>query len=647
MLSVFFIGVLAGQPASAPAPDLLSRFEEATALAAKAPERALEKLGPLPAETCLAAEQDQIRADVVGLAAQLSQKADPKRAAALFDQIGTSEAGEAALALEDTPLRRSRLLERHAGSPEAQRLLEAMRPKKALSLFSGTSRKLDLARAWLDAHDNEAALGLARELRGAVGKAGLERCRWGYIVGKAERKRRRYSAALAELRRTRSICASAKGGKARALDVALLEARVLAIKGRADSLEKLVGWMRALAPGHSYLDDALLWAAEARRGARSRKLLKAVVDEKGDMAPEAAWRLAREAWPRTPKQARVWLDAVLASKSAGVDAHERARFYLGRLEARTSTAAAAVHWRELAERPSFYGFLALDRLRRRAPAAFEPARAGLRRAAAGSAAPELPSRLAQHPAVAEARSWASRGDRGRDWARTRLMGAACALPDRTLPETVALAQLLAEVGAHPEAQRLLRWHPGRPLEAPLTAETAPLWRLAYSRAYAEPIAEAAEAETLDPLFLTALAREESTFDPNIVSWAGATGLAQLMPPTAIGAYASVFGGRLDLGRLTDPGLNLRLGARVLKEGLDAFGHRAFALSAYNGGAGLTRRTLPARRIPFEDWAESNPVRENRGYVKRVLSTWMTYRLLYADEIPKLPATIGPGRTVTF
>jgi soluble lytic murein transglycosylase len=143
----------------------------------------------------------------------------------------------------------------------------------------------------------------------------------------------------------------------------------------------------------------------------------------------------------------------------------------------------------------------------------------------------------------------------------------------------------------------------------------------------------------------ALVREESTFDPEIVSWAGATGLAQLMPATAIGAYADVFKKRLtDLERLTDPQLNLRLGARVLKAGLDRWDNtEALALSAYNGGNGLTKRILPERKLPFDRWVETIPVKETRGYVKRVIETWGIYRLLYGKErFIDLPDEIGPA-----
>ena len=156
---------------------------------------------------------------------------------------------------------------------------------------------------------------------------------------------------------------------------------------------------------------------------------------------------------------------------------------------------------------------------------------------------------------------------------------------------------------------------------------------------------AANAEKVDPLLLYALSREESTFDPQIVSWAGATGLTQLMPATAVGAYATVYRKRLtDLSVLTDPALNLRLGAHVLGDGLRRFGVVPLALAAYNGGPGLASRTLPrSKAIDFDLWVETISVRETRRYVKRVIGTWGKYRFLYDGESPfiDLPDAIEP------
>ena len=62
----------------------------------------------------------------------------------------------------------------------------------------------------------------------------------------------------------------------------------------------------------------------------------------------------------------------------------------------------------------------------------------------------------------------------------------------------------------------------------------------------------------------AVSRQESAFDPNAQSSAGARGLMQLMPDTAR-RTAKRFGLEFDLGRLLDPAYNTKLGAAHLGE----------------------------------------------------------------------------------
>jgi soluble lytic murein transglycosylase len=178
-------------------------------------------------------------------------------------------------------------------------------------------------------------------------------------------------------------------------------------------------------------------------------------------------------------------------------------------------------------------------------------------------------------------------------------------------------------------------------------DNLPVWLAAFSKPFADELGAAADAAKVERLLLFALSREESTFDPEIVSWAGATGLTQLMPDTAVGAYAAVFkGARLeDMSKLTDPALNLRLGAHVLRVGIKQFGGEVpLALAAYNAGAKLARATMPEKEsVDFDLWVESIPIKETRRYVKRVVETWGKYRFLYDPDSPflDLPDTVRP------
>ena len=145
---------------------------------------------------------------------------------------------------------------------------------------------------------------------------------------------------------------------------------------------------------------------------------------------------------------------------------------------------------------------------------------------------------------------------------------------------------------------------------------------------------AVEAEArefgVDPLLFAAIVRQESTFDLEALSRAGARGLAQLMPGTAAQA-ARVLDVTLYPEWLTVPDLNLHLGASHLAALLRRFGGRVeVAVAAYNAGAAPVSRWIsrPGAADP-DQFIELIPFPETRGYVRSVLRNRDLYRALYA------------------
>lgn len=145
------------------------------------------------------------------------------------------------------------------------------------------------------------------------------------------------------------------------------------------------------------------------------------------------------------------------------------------------------------------------------------------------------------------------------------------------------------------------------------------------------LAEAREAG-IDPLFLAALIRQESLWDPRAISPAGAIGLTQVIPPTGE-ALASSFGiTDFRPADLLRPAVSIRFGARYVTDQVTEFGRAEAALSAYNGGPFRAQRWLAETgEGGAAEFVESVDIEETKTYVVLVLEHYAHYRLAYARE----------------
>ncbi|MDB5547406.1 MAG: Lytic transglycosylase, catalytic [Tardiphaga sp.] len=130
----------------------------------------------------------------------------------------------------------------------------------------------------------------------------------------------------------------------------------------------------------------------------------------------------------------------------------------------------------------------------------------------------------------------------------------------------------------------------------------------------------------------AIARQESAFNPAVVSPANAYGLMQVTPDA--GRYVTKrYGASFDLGRLkTDSVYNVTVGAAELSSLIEDYrGSYIMTFAGYNAGRGSVRKWIERYGDPRDpkvdavDWVESIPFAETRNYVQRIMENLQVYR----------------------
>lgn len=187
------------------------------------------------------------------------------------------------------------------------------------------------------------------------------------------------------------------------------------------------------------------------------------------------------------------------------------------------------------------------------------------------------------------------------------------------------ARLAEEIGAHPVAIAIAASADqlGTPLDS-------------FSFPQDERLADTDLAA--DRAAVYAIMRQESMFQLDAVSSAGARGLMQLMPGTAQEVARKVGVDYSPSRLVSDAAYNALLGSTYLGTQLERYGGSlVLAAAAYNAGPGNANKWLAAYGDPRADnvdpviWVELIPFQETRTYVKRVLGNYLVYRERLGDE----------------
>lgn len=223
---------------------------------------------------------------------------------------------------------------------------------------------------------------------------------------------------------------------------------------------------------------------------------------------------------------------------------------------------------------------------------------------------------------------------------------------KKLNEDIQSAEILARFGFNESSHLIIDWLLTQPqtLEAPLRVYLARLGdpharvfqmpgilmfnpdlisreaiTLNFPQAYLDFFEK--HRRGLNPYLLLAIARRESSFNPNAVSPANAQGLLQMNPETVKALFPN------DSFNLLDPETNISIASKYLaKVFREMDGDLLTTLAAYN--AGEEQAKTWEKRYPKEDkmlWIDLIPYRETRDYVANVLSSYHWYRKIYDNN----------------
>lgn len=359
---------------------------------------------------------------------------------------------------------------------------------------------------------------------------------------------------------------------------------------------------RAADRAHAAIGKALTATGDPR-GLGVWDALGARADNLAEQEARLRAAIGLQAWDRVAEWIRRMPDSV--------EKRVRWLYWLGRAEAAQGRDEAARNaFATAAEGRSLWAFLAADRLG--VPYRLEHART-----------PAEPARirsLMRSPTLVRMRELGRLGrdtDLRREWREF--------LQHQDGPDLLAAAYV-ADV---------LRWHD---LAVPALAQ-AGYWddlELRFPVQHRALVGEQAWQIGVEPDWILAVIRQESIFARTLASHAGAVGLMQILPATALEVARWHDLDPPSRWDLLSPPVNIRLGSAYLARMRDRFGHVALATAAYNAGPARVSRWLPDACLEADLWIVSIPYLETRRYVERVLA----YRVIYRERLGLPPTRLS-------
>jgi soluble lytic murein transglycosylase len=167
-----------------------------------------------------------------------------------------------------------------------------------------------------------------------------------------------------------------------------------------------------------------------------------------------------------------------------------------------------------------------------------------------------------------------------------------------------------------------------------------VWKTLYPLPYELALRREAARNDFDPMFAAGLIRQESTFQADIVSYAHAIGLMQVLPKTGK-ILAKQLKIRYNKKLLYDANYNLQLGMLYIANLVRLTGAPEYAAAAYNAGEdriALWKSERTYEEIP--ELVESIPFTQTREYVQIVLRNAAVYRMIYGSGVTEAAVPVN-------
>ncbi len=573
---------------------------------------------------------------------------------------------------------------------------EKLRREGKLKLRLSSEEKI-LRAAALNSHfDYKGAIKTLQSVRLHRKLSSKVRCQFYYHRGFAWFRQRRYRQAIPSLRRAEQLCRRFPYEGIRSLY------RLAQAYRRRGSLRLSMRYFKKLAkryPKHYLADDAvfsvaLFWERLGKLKKAKKAYTRLLKDfPQGDMAGVARWRLAYRAYRQQQWQAATRDFGRIYNLFPKDRYAPPALYYSARLLEKIKSSKKVILKRYLRLIRSyplhFYSFLAIARLKNLTKKKISFPKRGKNLIPKKALLlpwgplPSKPLDLDEIEKAFEGRSASFikslRYQKGVEFYRLGLLKEAAEewaqlLDCRYFPNAQTRrrcgyrgdegAELLAlhfrKAGVYHLADRVYRRRGKIAGYLRFEPKTFASWYLAYPRPFGGFVNNYANQDKIPTSLVYGLMREESTFNPQIQSWANAYGLMQLLYPTAKAAARTKpnplpFHPNLKVEDLLTPEINIRLGIRHLRMLYRQFdGKLPMMIGAYNAGSRWVKRWLKrSPKLPLDEWIETISIKQTRHYVKRVLQSYAIYHFLYGPKgdtvglLPPLDPTWIPGELLTY